>query len=82
VSDITDQQIGDVDPEDEFDDDDPFRIRLEVLERILEALQEQRDERFQARLEEALRIIGRMVREHQDDTVRLERIQRALEALG
>ena len=74
--------FGDADPEDEWDDVDPFRSRLDVLERILESLQEQRDERFKVRLEDALRLIGKLVREHQDDTVRLERIQRALEALN
>lgn len=74
--------IGDVDPEDEWDDVDPFGVRLDVLERVLTVLQEARDERFQARLEDALRLIGKMVREHQNDTVRLERIQTALEALN
>jgi hypothetical protein len=77
-----DVEIGDVDPEDEWGDTDPFRVRLEILERILESLQERRDERFQARLVDALRLIGAMVREHQEDTVRLERIQKALEALN
>jgi hypothetical protein len=74
--------IGDMDPEDEYDEADPFAARLDILERILDALQEKRDERFKARLTEALRIIGQMVREHQDDTVRLERIKAALEALN
>ena len=74
--------FGDVDPEDEFDESDPFSVRLEILERILESLQDQRDERFKVRLEAALRVIGRMVREHQEDTVRLERIKAALEALN
>ena len=82
MSDEQQQTIGDVDPEDEWDDVDPFRVRLDILGRILAALQEQRDERFRARLEDALRLIGKMVREHQDDTVRLERIQRALEAMS
>jgi hypothetical protein len=76
-----DIEIGDVDPEDEWDDEDAFRVRLEILERILDSIQEHRDDRFKARLEDALRLIGNMVREHQDDTVRLERIQAALEAL-
>ena len=74
-------QFGDADPEDAWDDIDPFSVRLEILERILEELSERRDERFQVRLEMALRLIGAMVREHQEDTVRLERIQTALEAL-
>jgi hypothetical protein len=82
MSDDTAIQFGDADPEDEYDEVDPFSVRLEILERILDSLQEQRDERFQVRLEAALRLIGRMVREHQEDTVRLERIQRALEALN
>ena len=74
-------EFGDADPEDQWDDVDPFSVRLEILERILEQLSERRDERFQVRLEEALRLIGKMVREHHEDMVRLERIQRALEAL-
>ena len=74
--------FGDFDPEDEYDEVDPFNVRLEILERILESLQEHRDERFQARLADALKLIGAMVREHQDDTVRLERIRAALEALN
>lgn len=81
MSDEPDVTIGDIDPEDEWDDEDTFRVRLEILERVLDELQERRDERFQARLEDALRLIGKLVREHQDDTVRLERIQTALEAL-
>lgn len=82
MSDEPDTTIGDADPEDGWDDDDSFRVRLEILERVLDDLRERKDERFRARLEEALRLIGNLVREHQDDTVRLERIQRALEALG
>jgi len=82
MSDEPEATIGDVDPEDEWDDVDPFGVRLDVLERVLEALQEARDERFQARLTDALRLIGKMVREHQNDTVRLERIRAALEALN
>lgn len=82
MSDEPDATIGDADPEDGWDDDDSFRVRLEILERVLDDLRERKDERFRARLEEALRLIGNLVREHQDDTVRLERIQRALEALG
>jgi len=74
--------FGDVDPEDEWDDIDPFRVRLEILERILAALQERRDERFRGRLEDALRLVGKLIREHQEDTVRLERIREALEALS
>jgi hypothetical protein len=74
--------IGDVDPEDEWDDIDPFRVRLEILERVLDDLSERRDERFRARLEDALRLIGKLVREHQEDTVRLERIRESLEALS
>jgi hypothetical protein len=74
-------EFGDADPEDMWDDIDPFRVRLEILERILEELSERRDERFRVRLEDALRLIGKMVREHQEDTVRLERIREALEAL-
>jgi len=74
-------EFGDADPEDQWDDVDPFSVRLEILERILDQLSERRDERFQVRLEEALRLIGKLVREHHEDMVRLERIQRALEAL-
>ena len=75
-------EFGDIDPEDEWDDGDAFTLRLEILERILTSLQERRDERFQLRLEGALKLIGMMVREHREDTVRLERIQGALEALN
>jgi len=76
------EDFGDVDPEDAWDDIDPFRVRLEILERVLADLSERRDERFRARLEEALRLIGKMVREHHEDTVRLERIRESLEALN
>ena len=84
MSDDDTQEIdfGDVDPEDEYDEVDPFSVRLDILERILESIQERRDERFKVRLEAALRLVGRMVREHQEDTVRLERIRSALEALN
>ena len=75
-------EFGDFDPEDEYDEVDPFSVRLDILERILASLQEQRDERFEVRLVAALRIIKRMIDEHREDTVRLERIQRALEALN
>lgn len=74
--------FGDDDPEDEYDDTDPFRVRLAILERVLEALRDRKDERFFGRRDEALKLIAAMIREHQEDTVRLERIQSALEALS
>ena len=74
-------QFGDADPEDEWDDIDAFRVRLEILERVVEALRENRGDRFDGRLTEALRLARKLAAEHEDDTIRLERLRAALEAL-
>lgn len=74
--------FGDADPEDEWDDGDPFRVRLEILERVLAALRDRRDERFEGRLGEALRLLAKLVDEHSVDQTRLERLRDALEGLG
>lgn len=84
MTDVADEvvEFGDADPEDQWDDVDPFRVRLEILEQILEALQDRRDERFRVRLEAALGLIKGMVEEHREDQERLDRIREALEALN
>jgi hypothetical protein len=79
VSDIW-REFGDADPEDEWDDNDAFRIRLEILERVVEALRRTNDDRFNGRLSEALRLARKLAAEREDDSVRLERLRAALEA--
>jgi len=74
-------EFGDVDPEDEWDDTDPFRLRLEILERIIENIRERRDDRFKVRLGMALDLLRAMIREHHEDRERLDRIEDALEEL-
>ena len=76
-----DVEIGDVDPEDEWDDEDALRLKLAILERVIEALKERRDERVEARKADALRLVVKVVREVDDARVRLERIRTALEAI-
>ena len=74
-------EFRDVEPEDEWDDTDAFRVRLEILERIVDAIREQRDDRFRVRLAIALSLVGSMVDEHREDMDRLDRIKARLDEL-
>jgi hypothetical protein len=76
------EDFGDADPEDAWDDIDPFRVRLAVLERILDSIREHRDDRFKLRLGMAVGLVAAMIQEHREDQARLERIGDALEELG
>lgn len=74
-------EFGDADPEDAWDDLDPFRVRLAVLERILEHVRDHRDDRFKLRLAIAIGLVRNMVDEHREDMERLDRIKAALDEL-
>jgi hypothetical protein len=78
--------IGDKDPEDVWDDGDPAAERLRVLGTIVDALEDNRDERFDGRRLNALRLMGKLDAELMrldDDSLddRLEEIRARLEAL-
>lgn len=51
---------GDADPEDAYDAGDPIPVRLDVLERIVASLRANRDDRFDARRRDAVRLIVRL----------------------
>jgi len=74
--------IGDKDPEDAWDDVDPLETKLRVLLRVAVALRDsERDDRFDARRVDAIRLLGKL-----DDTVidhvqQLRQIRDILEAL-
>ena len=75
------REFGDADAEDEWDDDDPFRVRLEILERLVDVLRRTNDDRSNGRLSEGLRLARKLAAEHADNEVRLERLRAALESL-
>jgi hypothetical protein len=54
---MSDVSRFDFDPEDAYDATDPIDDRLDVLERIVESLRANRDERFDGRLEDVLRVV-------------------------
>jgi hypothetical protein len=70
--------FGDKDPEDAWDDGDPTRVKLAILERVVDELRANRDDRRVARRDDALRLVRKLATEMQTDTTRMERIADAL----
>lgn len=61
MSDVDDAaEFGDADPEDAWDDNDFFEEKLNVLTDFLDDLRSRRDDRFDARRAEALRLAQRL----------------------
>lgn len=73
--------FSDKDPEDSYDAGDPLDVRLAVLERIVDALRDQRDERFHARRADALRVILNLLDESRRHRRRIDRLRNELEEL-
>lgn len=73
--------IGDKDPEDAYDAGDPIDVRLTVLERILDSLRDDRDERHHARRADALRVISIVLEESRHHRRRIDRLRNELEEL-
>ena len=70
---------ADKDPEDSYDATDPVSIRLDVLERIIEALEEDPgDPRREARRVDALRLVAGFDDLHSHHKRRLKHIRHAL----
>ena len=73
---------GDRDPEDAYDATDPPSIRLDVLERVVDRLEDdQADPRFEARRRDALRLVEALRKVRGVDRRRWRRIRRDLEEL-
>jgi hypothetical protein len=72
--------IGDIDPEDAYDADDPPEVRLAVLERVLLDLRRRSDRRA-ARRVDALRVARNLEREPGVDRLALADLIDGLEAL-
>ena len=71
--------FGDFDPEDEYDEGDALRLKLDILERVIESIREHREEeRAEVRKADALRLIVALVKEADEDRVRMERIRERL----
>lgn len=60
---MSDTAFRDFDPEDVYDATDPISDRLEVLERIVEHLRDNRDERFEGRRDDLRRLLDNLERE-------------------
>ena len=73
--------IGDVDPEDAWDDGDPLDDKLFVLDRVVASLRAHRDERFAFRRGDALRLVAKLERDEVDHP-RLAELRDALENLA
>jgi hypothetical protein len=73
--------IGDIDPEDAYDVDDPPDVRLSVLERVLLDLRRRDDDRREGRRRDALRVARNLEHTPGVDRVRLADLLDALEAL-
>jgi hypothetical protein len=59
--------FGDTDPEDAWDDGDPFEDKVAILERLVGVLRVRRtDERHDARRADALRLVDKLGREGRD----------------
>jgi hypothetical protein len=71
----------DFDPEDAYDATDPPGVRLDVLERIADALEDDDDRREPRRLD-ALRLVANLDGVAGVNRRRLRRIRRRLEDLG
>lgn len=75
-----DSPFGDVDPEDAWDDGDEDEFKLAVLERVISDLHEHRDERFEPRRVDALRLVAKLAHTHGEDP-RLDMIREILKGL-
>ena len=72
---------GDKDPEDAYDAGDPVPVRLEILERIVTALEsDPMDRRVDVRRRDALRLVANLEADAAKDRLRLAFIRDALEA--
>jgi len=68
--------IGDKDPEDAWDDGDPYDDRLRILERVVVELRARRDSRHHPRRLDALRLVDKLSRTRTDP--RLDAVREAL----
>ena len=75
-------ELGDVDPEDAWDDGDSFADRVHILFAVVEHLSEQsyHDDRHEARRVDALRLLAKLEAERSTHP-RLAELREALEAL-
>lgn len=75
-----DLRLGDIDPEDAWDDDDDDEAKIEILDRVIGSLNESF---HQGRRDEALRLVSKMTDAggFAADDVRLREIKDLLEAM-
>jgi hypothetical protein len=72
--------LGDIDPEDAWDDGDPIDDKIVILDRVLAQLRQRSDDRHEARRANALRLLGKLQQVRSDDP-RLAELRERLEAL-
>lgn len=81
MSDVT-VEFGDLDPEDAYDAEDPFEVRLAVIERVVTDLREKRsDGRFEVRRTDILRVLGNFLNQGTEHHQRLQELRDELEAM-
>ena len=73
--------IGDKDPEDAYDAGDPLDVRIAVLQRVVDSLRDDRDERTDARRDDALRVVLVVLNELRYHRRRIDRLRNDLEEL-
>ena len=82
MSDI-DRGFRDYDPEDSYDATDPINDRIDVLERVIDSLRDNRDDRFDGRRRDLLRVLDNLDREdlNRRQARRAQRLREDAEAL-
>ena len=82
MSDI-DRGFRDYDPEDSYDATDPIDTRLDVLERVVDSLRDNRDDRFDGRRRDLLRVLDNLDRDdlNRREERRARRLREDAEAL-
>ena len=73
--------IGDKDVEDAYDAGDPLDVRIAVLQRVVDSLRYPRDERTDARRDDALRVVLVVLNELRYHRRRIDRLRNDLEEL-
>ena len=71
----------DKDPEDAYDAGDPLDVRIAVLQRIVDSLRDERDERTDARRDDALRVVLVLLNELRYQRRHVDRLRNDLEEL-
>lgn len=72
--------IGDKDPEDAWDDGDPDGVLVRLMERIVDSVEYDPDERRAGRARDARRLIAKLI-DRVGDTPRLRALAQRLEAI-